>query len=96
MTPAAVALYRRGPRWQADRPLGEQEALSDHIAFLMALARRDDVEAAGPFYALSERADGDVIGLVVFGEADTAREQVAADPAVLADVMTVEVLHWHR
>lgn len=60
-----------------------------HFAYLQSLVAEGEVIVAGP-------AEDGSLGLVVFSRADAAaaRSLVAADPAVVAGVMTAEVKPW--
>jgi uncharacterized protein YciI len=92
----AAVLYSRGRAWDEQRPLGEQESLREHLAFLVGLAREGHVRRAGPFHPFEARVEARLVGLVLL-EAETldhARELIGRDPAVAAGLMEVEVLPW--
>ena len=91
----AVVLFRRGPRSHDARPLGAQEAVAEHIAYLSGLHREGAVERAGPFYGLDERVECDLVGLVVHaGGVEDARERAERDPAVRAGVFAYDAFAW--
>ncbi|HLF68066.1 MAG TPA: hypothetical protein VI503_01875 [Gaiellaceae bacterium] len=96
-SPKTVALAVRGPEWQEELSIGEQPGIAEHLAFMGDLVRRGVLEAAGPFAALGERLEGDVVGLLVFAEADFegAARVLADEPAGLAGLLRWEVRRWH-
>ena len=92
----AVALYRRGPRWEDSRPLGEQAGIMEHVAYLTALVHEGAVERAGAFHAFADLVEDDLLGLVLFAEhVDGARERLVHDPALSSGVMRADVRAWH-
>jgi hypothetical protein len=92
----SVVLYRPGPRWDHAVPLGEQEVVSDHFAYLVGLIGEGLVETAGPFHRAEERVGERFVGLVVFTVAvGEARRLTASDPAVVAGLMEYDVLPWY-
>ena len=96
--PKTVALVVRGPAWRDELTMLEQTEVGGHLALMVRLSREGVIEAAGPFCRPDERLEGDVVGLVVFAEADleTARRALADDPARAAGTIDYEVLPWYR
>ena len=92
----AVVLYRRGPRWDVTQPLGAQEGVQEHIAYLASLHAERLVERAGPFHAIGEHVEHELVGLVVnVGGVGAARERALRDPAVRAGLLEFDALAWH-
>lgn len=101
MTPASktVALVVRGPTWRDDLPIREQSEIGGHLAFMVDLVHTGVLEAAGPFFQTPDgRLDGDLVGLVVFTDADpeTARRVLEDDPARAAGTVDYQVLPWYQ
>lgn len=90
--PDAVVIYTRGPRWDADAKLLSQDHVVGHLAFIRALVRDGVVRAAGPFWRLDQRVEGDTVGVIVLTvPPERARELVAGDPSVRHELMTATV-----
>lgn len=94
-----VALVLRGPSWRDELTIRKQSELGGHLTFMVDLVHTGVLEAAGPFFQTpDERLDGDLVGLVVFADADpeTARGVLEDDPARAAGTIAYEVLPWYR
>jgi hypothetical protein len=76
--------FRTGPGWQADRPPDEQTGFAGHSANLARL------RAAGVLLFGARYGDTGAILLRVADEA-AARAELAADPALAADVFVAQV-----
>lgn len=93
---AAVILYQRGASWRGGSPLGEQEAVREHIGNLLEFNRKGIVESGGAFHRPEDLVDSELVGLVVCRDVAGAEEVVAHDPAVAQGVLAGTVLPWHR
>lgn len=92
----SVVLYRRGPEWERDKPLGEQHAVHDHVAYLQRLITRGYVSRAGPFHAPTDLVGEDPVGIAIFETGTGEAAEIARqDPAVQAHLMGYEVLPWY-
>ena len=94
-----VALVLRGSAWRNELTIREQSKLGGHLTFMVDLVHTRVLEAAGPFFQTpDERLDRDLVGLVVFADADpeTARRVLEDDPARIAGTIAYEVLPWYR
>lgn len=97
MAQRAIGLIRTGTAWRHGHPVGEQELLREHLAYLGQLARAGDVVQAGPVLSLQDRPDAEgLIGLVLYGVGpDRARTLAAQDPAVTGGLVRCEVWPWY-
>lgn len=84
-----LAIYRRGPAWRPDRPIGEQ-GLSVHDEHLRALLAKGVLALGGPFVDGS----GGASLVEAASEADAAA-MIEADPSVAAGVLAYELHRWH-
>lgn len=92
----AVALYRRGPRWDASRPIGEQDGLQEHFAYMGRLMGDGTIESGGPFCRADELIEGELVALAVYTvPLAEARRLAAADPAVAGGVVECDVMPWY-
>lgn len=92
----SVVIYRRGPRWDATKPLGGQKGVHDHIAFLTRLHGEGLLERGGPFHRLEDELDDDLVGLVVHrGTVEQARGRALRDPAVRSGLLEFDARDWH-
>lgn len=81
-------IYRPGPGWLANQPLAAQP-LKEHGRHLLNLYRRGVLRYAGPFADES----GGAAMIEATDDAD-AKALVAADPTVVAQVLTFQVYGW--
>lgn len=94
--PHAVALLRRGRRWDEAKPMIEQEGVREHLAYLGGLFERGIVELAGPFQQAGDVARDPLVGLVVYRvDRETAARHAEDDPAVRAGLLSFEVHAWY-
>ncbi|HEU0304852.1 MAG TPA: hypothetical protein VFR32_09765 [Gaiellaceae bacterium] len=92
----AVALYRRGPLWDRSRPIGEQDGLQGHFAYMGRLMGDGTIERGGPFYRADELVEGELVALAVYTvPVAEATRLAAADPAVAAGLMECDVMPWY-
>ena len=82
-----VVLQKRGPKWVAGKPAGEQ-ALGNHGRYLQEQMTKGTLQLAGPFL-------DDSGGLIVYNARDEAeaRAIVEHDPGVMDGILAVE---WIR
>ena len=87
-----LVLLRR-PAQAPDLPEEELDRLQEaHLAFLDEQKQAGAIAVAGPF---TDRTDESLRGLILWTvDADTARELVKGDPAVVAGRMEAEVVTW--
>lgn len=93
----AFVLYRSGPHWDSTKPLSEQSAVREHIAFLERLLAEGVIELAGPFHKGSDLVSNGLVGCGILqtDSLENAREWFRQDPAVLERVLDCEVLPWY-
>jgi uncharacterized protein YciI len=79
-----VVLLKRGPKWVADKPAGEQ-ALGNHGRYLQGQMTKGALQLAGPFL-------DDSGGLVLYNAKDEADVRAIAehDPGVVNGILAVE------
>lgn len=93
----SIALLRPGPRWVLDQPLGDQDDVGQHFAYMDELAGAGTVTHGGPLHALDDLLKGDLVALVVFSvTADRAAELMQLDPTVRSGLMACDVLPWYQ
>ena|SRR5581483_3092373 len=82
-----VVLLKRGPKWVADKPAGQQ-ALGNHGRYLQEQMTKGALQLAGPFL-------DDSGGLIFYNGRDEAEVRAIAehDPGVLEGILAVE---WIR
>jgi len=82
-----VVLQKRGPKWVAGKPAGEQ-ALGNHGRYLQEQMTKGTLQLAGPFL-------DDSGGLIVYNARDEAQARaiVEHDPGVMDGILAVE---WIR
>ena len=82
-----VLLQKRGPKWVAGKPAGEQ-ALANHGRYLQEQMRKGALQLAGPFL-------DDSGGLILYNARDEAEVRAIAehDPGVVDGILAVE---WIR
>jgi uncharacterized protein YciI len=81
----------RGPKWDAARPMREQDRWDEHAAFMDALADEGFVVFGGPL------GDGDrrFMFAVEAASEEAVRARLAADPWVPTEqLVTVDVQPW--
>lgn len=88
-TATYLAVYRRGPAWRLDRPIGEQ-GLSVHDEYLRGLLAKGVLQLGGPFVDGSGGAS-----LVEAASESDATAMIEADPSVAAGVLAYELHRWH-
>jgi len=92
MTTYYVALLYRGPKW-TPQETPETRAIQDgHMANIQRLAQEGKLLLAGPF-----TDNGDLRGIFVFkvGSMQEAQELAAADPAVKAGRLRLDIHPWY-
>jgi uncharacterized protein YciI len=79
-----VVLLKRGPKWVAGKPAGEQ-ALGNHGRYLQEQMTKGALQLAGPFLDNSG-------GLILYNARDEAEVRAIAehDPGVVAGILAVE------
>jgi uncharacterized protein YciI len=79
-----VVLLKRGPKWVAGKPAGEQ-ALGNHGRYLQEQMTKGALQLAGPFL-------DDSGGLILYNARDVAAVRAIAehDPGVVAGILAVE------
>ena len=79
-----VVLLKRGPKWVAGKPAGEQ-ALANHGRYLQEQMTKGALQLAGPFL-------DDSGGLILYNARDEAevRAIVEHDPGVVDGILAVE------
>lgn len=93
---AAIGLFRRGPAWNDRDTVREHRLMHEHRSFISSLVVEGALESAGPLQPLDERLVGDLVGLVVGGDAAAMRTALGYDPAVADGVLEVDVMPWYR
>ena len=92
----SVAFYRRGPAWDRQKPLGQQPAIYDHIAYLQRLIAQGTVSQAGPFHGFAETVAEGLVGMAILrADVDGAAELAVHDPAIQARLMEWEAGPWY-
>lgn len=84
-----VLVYRQGPAWQVDKPMGAQPSMRAHGAYMKKLFDGGVSFAAGP----TTDAPGGVI-IVRAKSLDEAKGLMAADPGVSSGMFLGEVHAW--
>lgn len=86
-----VAIYERGPAYQADKGLFQQPSVREHIQHHEALGER--LIAAGPLRTHQEDRS---VGIVVFMEKSEsdAQQWLHSDPAIVTQVLRANVRQW--
>lgn len=82
-----VVVYRSGPKWRADNPLGEH--LAGHIDYQQGLLKAGSLVAGG---VLPDTRGG--LALIRAPSAEAARKVADGDPAVAAGVFAADVTRW--
>ena len=79
-----VVLLKRGPKWVAGKPAGEQ-ALGNHGRYLQEQMTKGALQLAGPFL-------DDSGGLILYNARDEAEVRAIAehDPGVVGGILAVE------
>jgi uncharacterized protein YciI len=86
-----MALFKRGPQWNAADNPQSNEIRAQHFAYFSSLIKSGKAVMGGPI-----RDDGDIRGLYVLKTktADEARALAEADPAVKAGQFLIEMHPW--
>ena len=86
-----MALLKKGPGWTAARTDETAQLHQKHIAYVMSLLQSGKVMIAGPL-----TDDQEIRGVYIFraASADEAKAWAAADPAVAAGHLVVEMHPW--
>ena len=90
-----VAIYERGPKWDATKEALQQTGIADHMQFLRGNA--DKLVAAAPFQqGLAAGGRDRTVGMVIVlaPAQDEAEKLVAGDPAIASGLMTAAVRRW--
>jgi len=90
-SPTLFAVVRvRGPQWRVDRPMREQQAWSEHAAFMNGLAASRFIVRGGPL------GDGGRVLHIVEAESEQAiRERLSQDPWEIMGILRTEsVEQW--
>jgi uncharacterized protein YciI len=82
-----VVVYRTGPKWRADNPLGEH--LAGHIRYQQGLLKDGALVAGG---VLPDTRGG--LALIRAASAEAARKVADGDPAVTAGVFAADITRW--
>jgi uncharacterized protein len=92
LEPHVICLLRAAPN-RADLPEEELDAIQErHVAYQEQLRAEGKIAAAGPF---SDQPDESWRGLTMYlTSLDEARALAAADPAVVAGRLAVDVFQW--
>lgn len=80
--------YAPGPGWLAGTHTIEQ-SLQPHLAYMTELTQRGILLLGGPFKQVMGG-----LGIIMAGSEDQARELVAQDPAVQAQLLSATVNPW--
>jgi len=86
-----VVVHAPGPTWQAGLPPFEQPGIAAHVAHYRAWLASGKLAMGGPF--LDAGGGGMMITTRDVGE-DELRAFAAADPAVVAGLLTLDVRRW--
>jgi uncharacterized protein YciI len=86
-----LMILARGPAWATTGPEDRVAALANHILYIQKLHREGKLAAAG-----SMEGDPNMVGMVVFQRIPLAdaRRLIAEDPAVKANLVSVEPHRW--
>jgi uncharacterized protein YciI len=92
-----AVVFRRGPAWDAERPIVEQAGLDGHLRWVRR--HRDEagpIIQAGPFHDPATRIDDDLVGLCLLDleSLDEARELVEQDPVVRTGAYGYRLYPW--
>lgn len=88
--PTFVLVRERGPNWDHDRGMREQDAWEEHAAFMEGLADEGFVFLGGPL------GDDYVLHVIVADTEEQIRERLAADPwEPMGLLRNVSVERWH-
>ena len=86
-----LGILHKGPNWTAGTTPESEKIQEGHMANIRKMADAGKLAVAGPF-----SDDGDLRGMFIFHNAtiEEARALIAADPAVKAGRLTVELHPW--
>jgi uncharacterized protein YciI len=89
-----LVLLRRSPSAPALDEKSVERLQRQHLGHLEAMRLAGHLLVAGPF---ADQPDDDWRGLCIYrvGSLDEARRLASSDPAVRADRLAVEVMHWY-
>jgi uncharacterized protein YciI len=88
--PAFVLIRERGPSWDHDRGLREQDAWDEHAAFMEGLADEGFVFLGGPL------GDDHVMHVIVAESEEQIRDRLADDPwEPMGLLRNVSIERWH-
>ena len=92
----AVGLVRTGRAWDQSSGLGEQQLVSEHLAYLGRLMEAGEVTQAGPVIGLDQgpAADGLIAVIIYAVDADRALEIANSDPAVRGGLISLDIRPW--
>ena len=92
MTTYYLALLYRGPKWTPEETAKTRAIQDAHMANIQRLAQEGKLLLAGPF-----TDGGDLRGIFVFKVAsiEEAQELAAADPAVKAGRLRLDIHPWY-
>ena len=91
MTTYYLGLLRRGSTWTPEETDETERIQNEHLAHIRQMFEEGALVLAGPFID-----DGDLRGVFLFGTTtiEEAQELAAADPAVRAGRLIVEIHPW--
>lgn len=91
-----MGLVRAGRAWDQKSALGEQQLVTEHMAYLGRLMEAGEVTQAGPVIGLDQGpADDGLIAVIVYAvNADRALEIANTDPAVRGGLISLDIRPW--
>lgn len=89
--PTYLVVYRHGPRWDAAKPMAEQQGMREHFAYYVDLFRKGQLRSGGGF---ADNSGGAAV--LEAADDDAAAAIIAGDPAVKSEVFSGEVKRWRQ
>lgn len=92
MTKYIVGFLRKGPNWSGGSSAEDQKIQEGHMANINRMSQAGKLAVAGPF-----SDNGDIRGILIFKDTtiEEATKLVAADPAVKAGHLVLELHPWY-